>query len=140
MESLSRYGVIVGRTLIAVLFLHESWFKITHLDLTIAYMAQYGLPAILLPGALAAELFGGLALISGIGLRYAEFALALFCASTALIFHMNWGDANQLLHFEKDFALAGALLVIAAMEQNHQPQKTPFRRPQGPVELNAWDQ
>lgn len=117
MESLSRYSVIVGRALIAVLFLHEAWFKFTHVDLTIAYMAQYGLPALLLPGALAAELFGGLALVSGVGVRYAEPALALFCASTALIFHMNWADPNQLLHFEKDFALAGALLVIAARER-----------------------
>lgn len=126
MESLNRYGIVAGRILIAVLFLHESWFKVTHLDLTIAYMAQYGLPAILLPGALFVELFGGLSLISGVGLRYAEFILALFCASTALIFHMNWTDANQLLHFEKDFALAGALLIIAAREWAGVKNPTPF--------------
>jgi putative oxidoreductase len=123
MESLRRYGVIIGRVLIAVLFLHEAWFKLTHLTLTLAYMAQYGLPALLLPGALAAELFGGLALVSGIGVRFAEPALALFCASTALIFHMNWADPNQLLHFEKDFALAGALLVIA-MQERHGARRT----------------
>ena len=126
MESLNRYGVIAGRILIAALFLHESWFKITHLDLTIAYMAQYGLPAILLPGALFVELFGGFSLISGVGLRYAEFLLALFCASTALIFHMDWSDANQLLHFEKDFALAGALLIIAAREWAGVKSAIPF--------------
>jgi len=126
MENLNRYGVIAGRILIAVLFLHESWFKITHLDVTIAYMAQYGLPAILLPGALFVELFGGLSLISGVGLRYAEFLLALFCASTALIFHMDWTDANELLHFEKDFALAGALLIIAAREWAGARSAIPF--------------
>jgi putative oxidoreductase len=126
MESLNRYGVIAGRILIAVLFLHESWFKITHLGPTIAYMAQYGLPAILLPGALFVELFGGLSLIFGVGLRYAESLLALFCASTALIFHMDWSDANQLLHFEKDFALAGALLIIAAREWAGVKSAIPF--------------
>jgi putative oxidoreductase len=127
MESLTRYGAVAGHVLVAILFLHESWFKITHWDLTITYMAHYGLPAFLLPGALAVELLGGLALVSGIGRRYAEYVLALFCAGTALVFHMNWADANQLQHFEKDLALAGALLVMAISQRAEARLPAPFR-------------
>ena len=32
----------------------------------------------------------------------------------ALLFHGNFADRNQLLHFEKDFAIAGGLLVLFA--------------------------
>ena len=117
MPSLNRWGAATGHALVAALFLCEAWFKATHWDLTVAYMAHYSLPSILLPGALALELFGGLALLTGLGRRYAEFGLAVFCVGTALVFHTNWSDANQLLHFEKDIALAGALLVMAKSQQ-----------------------
>jgi putative oxidoreductase len=117
MENLKRYGIILGRILIAWLFLHEAWFKITHWGVTTDYMAQYGVPAFMLPGALAMELFGGLALVTGLYVRYAALGLALFSISAAAIFHVNWSDADQLLHFEKDIALAGALLVIALTER-----------------------
>jgi len=117
MPSLVRYGAVAGRALVAALFFSEFWFKATHWDLTVAYMARYGLPSILLPGAMALELFGGLALVSGFGRRYAEYGLAFFCLVTAFVFHANWADANQLQHFQKDIALAGALLVMAISEQ-----------------------
>ncbi|MDQ0396245.1 DoxX family protein [Labrys monachus] len=117
MESLPRYVALAGHVLVALLFLHESWFKITHLDLTIAYMAHYGLPAFLLPGALAVELLGGLALVTGFGRRYADYVLAVFCVVTTSIFHTDWADLNQLQHFEKDLALAGALLVMAVTDR-----------------------
>jgi putative oxidoreductase len=40
--------------------------------------------------------------------------LAAFCAAAAVIFHTKFGDRNQLLHFEKDLALAGAFLILCA--------------------------
>src|SRR5437660_6088568 len=40
--------------------------------------------------------------------------LAGFCVATAVLFHTKFGDRNQLLHFEKDFAIAGGLLVLFA--------------------------
>ena len=36
------------------------------------------------------------------------------CVATALLFHANFGDRNQLLHFEKDMAIAGAFLGLFA--------------------------
>jgi putative oxidoreductase len=40
--------------------------------------------------------------------------LAGFCLVTAVLFHTKFGDRNQLLHFEKDLAIAGGLLVLFA--------------------------
>jgi putative oxidoreductase len=31
----------------------------------------------------------------------------------AVLFHANFADRNQLLHFEKDLAIAGGLLLLA---------------------------
>ena len=38
--------------------------------------------------------------------------LAAFCVATAVVFHTKFGDRNQLLHFEKDLALAGGFLIL----------------------------
>jgi len=40
--------------------------------------------------------------------------LAGFCAFTAVVFHHKFGVRNELLHFEKDLAIAGGLLVLFA--------------------------
>ena len=40
--------------------------------------------------------------------------LAGFCIVAAVLFHTRFGDRNQLLHFEKDLAIAGGLLVLFA--------------------------
>ena len=39
-------------------------------------------------------------------------ALGVFCLATALLFHANWASRNDLLHFEKDLAIAGGLFVL----------------------------
>jgi putative oxidoreductase len=111
--TLNRFALIAGRLAIAALFLHESWFKITHLAATTAYMQRFGVWPVLLPGVLLVELGGGLALATGIGVRFGALALAGFSVVAAFLFHWNWTDQNQLLHFEKDIAIAGGLLVLA---------------------------
>ena len=40
--------------------------------------------------------------------------LAGFCLATAVLFHIKLGNRNELLHFEKDLAIAGGLLVLFA--------------------------
>ena len=37
-----------------------------------------------------------------------------FCVATALLFHVKLGVRNELLHFEKDLAIAGGLLILFA--------------------------
>ena len=40
--------------------------------------------------------------------------LAPFSVATALIFHNALGEQNELLHFLKNFAMAGGLLQVVA--------------------------
>ena len=44
----------------------------------------------------------------------AALALTLFCIATAALFHTDFAIRNELLHFEKDLAIAGGLLAFAA--------------------------
>ena len=60
------------------------------------------------------ELLGGLAILIGFQTRIAAWVLALFCVATALVAHMDWADAMQLIHFQKNLAMAGGFLVLAA--------------------------
>ena len=100
---------LVGRLLLAFLFLHEAWNKLSAFGAAGAYMEAYGVPAPLLPLAIAVESGAGLMIAFGYATRLAALALAGFCLLAALVFH-----TSQLLHFEKDLALAGAFLVLAA--------------------------
>jgi putative oxidoreductase len=60
------------------------------------------------------ELGGGLLLVSGFWTRTAATALALFCLVTALTFHSNFADQNEMIHFLKNVMMAGGLLQILA--------------------------
>jgi putative oxidoreductase len=68
----------------------------------------------LLPLAIAFELGAGVMILVGLQTRIAALMLAAFCVATALLFHTRFGVRNELLHFEKDLAIAGGFLVLAA--------------------------
>lgn len=111
----------VGRLLLAALFLPAGIAKITGFAGTVGYIGSMGLPFPTL-GALAAiavEVLGGLALILGLGTRFAALVLAGFTLVASFIFHAYWAvpaDAvmvTQLL-FMKNIAVAGGLLTVAA--------------------------
>src|SRR5262245_60518985 len=111
--SLAAAGLTVGRLLLAALFVLEGWSKIRGYQPAAAYMDRYGVPGMLLPAVIALELGGGLMLAAGWRTRIAALGLAVFCIAAALIFHNQLGDRGQLLHLEKDLAIAGGLLVLA---------------------------
>ena len=73
----------------------------------------FDLPRVL-PPAIAVEVVGGVLVLLGYYTRAAALALAAFCVATAVLFHTKLGDRNQLLHFEKDLAIAGGFLVLFA--------------------------
>ena len=107
-------ALLVGRLLLAALFLLEGWGKLRGYDGAVGYMQKFGVPGQLLPLVIAAEIGGGLCLALGWQARWAALALAGFTILAALQFHQNFADRNQLLHFEKDLAIAGGLLVLFA--------------------------
>ena len=107
-------AALVRRALLAAIFLHEAVSKLTAYSAALAYMRAFGVPGELLPFAIAVELGCGVLILCGYQTRAAALVLAAFCLATAVLFHRNLGDRNQLLHFEKDLAIAGGLLVLFA--------------------------
>ena len=106
-------GLLIGRLLLAAIFILEGWSKVRGYEAAAAYMDRYGVPSVLLPAVIALELGAGLMVAAGWQTRVAAAALALFCIVAAVLFHGNVLDRNQLLHFEKDLAIAGGFLVLA---------------------------
>ena len=85
LQQLEAAGAWLGRLLLAAIFLHEAWAKLTAYDAAVGYMQAFGLPGWLLPFAIAVELVGGILVIAGLYTRVAALALALFCVATAVI-------------------------------------------------------
>ena len=113
-SALMEAATFAGRLLLAAIFLHEAWSKLTGYPAALAYMQAFGVPGLLLPFAIALELGCGVLIVGGYHTRIAALLLAGFCLATAVLFHGRLGDRNQLLHFEKDMAIAGGLLVLFA--------------------------
>jgi putative oxidoreductase len=63
--------------------------------------------------AVAFEIGGGLLLVLGFQARAVAFALAVFVLATAVFFHRNFADQNQMIHFLKNIMMTGGLLQIA---------------------------
>jgi putative oxidoreductase len=102
----------LGRVLLAQLFIMEAIGKLGEYSAAGSYMADYGLPPQLLPLAIAVELGGGFFLLAGWQTRITALVFAGFCLATATIFHSDFANRNQVIHFEKDLALAGAFLIL----------------------------
>lgn len=113
---MKRYALDIGRILLAIIFLGSAATKIADPAGTQAYMAAYGLPMTgpLLVGAIVTEGLGGLALLLGFRTRVMALLLIGFLASATLIFHTQLGDQQQLLHFLKNVAIMGGLVLVMA--------------------------
>ena len=104
----------LGRALIALIFILAGINKIQGYETTVGYMHQFGVPALLLPGTIALEILGGLAVLVGFYSRLAAIPLALFTVAAAFIFHGNFVDPIQLVLFLKNLAIAGGFLLLFA--------------------------
>lgn len=114
-------AALVGRILLASLFVPAGFGKIAGFAGTVGYAAAAGLPLPQVGVAigLLIELLGGLALLVGFRARWAALALAVFTVVAAFFFHKYWAvpDAQvmmQKLNFTKNIAIAGGLLAFAA--------------------------
>ena len=107
-------GQLLGRLLLVAIFLHEGVSLIGGYASAAAYMQGFGVPGRLLPAVIALQLIGGLMIAFGVFARLAALALAAFCLLTAILFHWNFAARGELLHFEKDLAIAGGFLLLAA--------------------------
>ena len=112
---------LIGRVLIALLFVPEGWGKIAGFAGTAGYIASRGvpLPEVCAAIAIAAELGLGLLLLVGWQARWAALGLAVFTFVITFIFHNFWAVPEaqvmaQRLNFFKNMAITGGLLAFAA--------------------------
>ena len=103
---------LVGRILISALFLISAYDKVFSIDGSMSWMEGFGVPGFLLYPAIALEIILPLFIIIGYRARIAAGLLALFCLSTAFIFHLNFADPMQKISFLKNIGLAGGFLFI----------------------------
>ena len=114
--NIDRFAPVLGRLLMAAIFLFSGLGKVMDPAGTVAYIQSAGLPQpqVAFVVTVMVELLGGLALLSGFHARAAALVLALFSIAAALNFHTNFADQNQLIHFLKNLAMAGGLLQVYA--------------------------
>jgi putative oxidoreductase len=119
MDALNRFGTLVGRILLALIFVLSGFGKITGFEGTVGYVASKGLPLPQLAtiGAIIVELGGGILLALGWRARWAAVALFVFTGLAAVIFHSFWSAPadqvqNQMIHFMKNLAMMGGLLYV----------------------------
>lgn len=106
-------ATLVGRILIAALFLAGAAQKADDPGAVQTLLAQRGWPEALVWPALAFNLAAGLALVIGLWVRPVALLLAAYCVVTSL-FHYIPGDPWQMSIFVKNWAIAGGCLVLAA--------------------------
>jgi putative oxidoreductase len=111
-----RYVPFAGRLLIGLPFAMSGFSKLAAVGPTTDAIRAAGLPlpSLALVVSVAVELGGGLLLVAGYQARVVAAALALFCLATAVSFHSNFADQNQMIHFLKNVMMAGGLLQIVA--------------------------
>lgn len=120
MNNIQPVGLLVGRVLLAYIFVVAGIGKIGRFSGTAAYMASQGLPIseVLLVATIVIELIGGLMIALGWKARWAALAIFVFLIPTTLIFHAFWTvDPEQVraqtIQFNKNLAIMGGMLYIA---------------------------
>jgi len=119
MTGINEIATLIGRLLLAAIFIISGWTKIVDITGTSAYIASTGLsPALAWPVAFF-ELIAGLCILVGFYTRWVALALTGFCLMTAAIFHTNWIDPMQQINFLKNLTMAGGFLILFAHPHSH---------------------
>lgn len=116
----SSFFMLIGRLLIAAIFLLSAYLKVVNYDGTEAYMASKGLPMVplLLGLSIVIEFVGGLSLVFGYKARALAVVLILYLIPVTLMMHDFWmiqdpmQSQNNMYHFFKNLAIMGGLLYV----------------------------
>lgn len=127
---------LIGRLLLAALFLPAGLSKLSGFEGTVGYITSVGLPlpAVAAAAALVVEVLGSVALVVGFQTRIVAAVLAVFTLVASVFFHAFWAAApeqafvQQLLFF-KNIGVVGGLLVLVSsgagawsLDAKNQPQ------------------
>ena len=120
-NSLQDTLALVGRILLAWLFVPAGFGKIAGFSGAVGYATSVGLPLpeVGVAVGLLIELVGGLMLLVGFMARPAAVLLAFFTLVASFFFHAYWSlpadqAMMQQLMFNKNLAISGGLLAFAA--------------------------
>jgi putative oxidoreductase len=112
---------LLGRILLAWLFIPAGWGKIAGFAGVTGYIASKGvpMPEVAAALAIAVELGLGILLLIGWQARWAALGLAVFVAVITPIFHNFWAvpEAQKMMQmqaFWKNWAVVGGLLFVHA--------------------------
>ena len=105
---------LIGRILISALFLISAVNKMLNLDGSMSWMEGFGIPGFLIFPAIVIEVILPILVIVGYQARIAAGILAIFCLTTAFLFHFDFSNQTQLVSFLKNIGLAGGFLFIVA--------------------------
>jgi putative oxidoreductase len=122
MNPLTNFIALVARILLAFLFVQGGYYKLMGgIPGTVANMTSHGIPFpdILVWGAIAVELIGGLMLMAGLFTRWVALVIAAYTLALGLIFHAYWlapaAEARlERIIFLNHLALIGGMLAIVA--------------------------
>jgi putative oxidoreductase len=115
LTGLKDIALLIGRLLLALIFVHEGYTLMTNFSGGAEYMAKQGISLPLFVLVIVLQFGAGLSLVFGVLTRLGAVALGLFCVATATMFHTNFANLNELLHFEKDLGIAGGMFTLAAV-------------------------
>ncbi|AXT48606.1 MULTISPECIES: DoxX family protein [Chromobacterium] len=112
---MDKWITLLARVLLAQVFFLAGIGKLgAGYAATQGYMAAMGVPGFLLPLVIALEIGGGLALALGVKARWVALLLAGFSVASALLFHWEPGNSQQMIQLTKNLAMAGGLLMVFA--------------------------
>ena len=114
---------LVGRCMIAALFILSGVYKLQHWDQSALYMAQHGVKIIqpLLALSIVVEIGAGAGLVLGFRTRLMALMLFAFTLAVSFVMHDFWtmADADlartEIQLFSKNMAIAGGLLMLVGL-------------------------
>lgn len=114
MQASNRYLPLFGRALIGLPFIFSGLGKLAAYTATVGFIGSVGLPLPQLGWLIAVvvELGGGMLLLLGYRAKVVASVLGVFAVATAVFFHRNFADQNQMIHFLKNIMILGGLLQI----------------------------
>lgn len=112
---------LIGRLLLAVIFLVSGFGKIQGFEGVIGAIASKGfpMPQVFAAATIAIEVGAGLMLVFGWKARWAAFLLAAFTVVVSFFFHNFWAvppaqKMTEQINFMKNLAVVGGLLFVMA--------------------------
>jgi len=118
--------LLLGRILIAAIFVQSGLGKLMNLGGFAGTLAVGGVPlaSVLAPIGAVIEFAGGLAILFGVGTRYAALVLIAFIIVATSIAHRFWEypapqQQAQMINFTKNVAIIGGFLFVFVTGGGH---------------------